>query len=224
MNATQMNKERFWEIIDDARQATVSWKSMFEPLMDRLSALGEQDIARWGHIFNEYFALSYKEKLWAAAYIILDGCSDGSFDYFRGWLIAQGKEVFMNALANPESLADVQSVKTFARERNASEYTSLRGYVFSPRFEDILSAAPEAYDRKPFKKSDEKYGDISPKLQLSKEEKMDISNDITYADDIDIQWVGERSFIENEKDKGKILAKELLPKLQKVFDGDDSIN
>jgi hypothetical protein len=35
------------------------------------------------------------------------GCSDDGFDYFRGWLISQGRTVFEAALENPDSLADV---------------------------------------------------------------------------------------------------------------------
>ncbi len=34
------------------------------------------------------------------------GCSDDGFDYFRGWLVAQGRTVWERALADPDSLAD----------------------------------------------------------------------------------------------------------------------
>jgi Protein of unknown function (DUF4240) len=33
--------------------------------------------------------------------------SDDGFDYFRGWLISQGRKIFEAALENPDSLADV---------------------------------------------------------------------------------------------------------------------
>lgn len=33
---------------------------------------------------------------------MMNGCSDDSFDYFRGWFIAQGKDVYMDALAEPD--------------------------------------------------------------------------------------------------------------------------
>jgi hypothetical protein len=29
--------------------------------------------------------------MWVAAYLMNGGCSDDGFDYFRGWLIAQGR-------------------------------------------------------------------------------------------------------------------------------------
>jgi len=228
MSAVQsMNKERFWELIDDARQATDDWKSMFEPLMDRLSGLDEQDIVRWGHIFDEYLALSYKDKLYAAAYVMQNGCSYDSFDYFRGWLIAQGKDVYFKALAEPESLVNVQSVKILAREVNASECAPMRGYTNSARFEIILSAASEAYGRKYPRRFDQddqsenEYSTVAEKFRLTKKEKVVIADDITYADDIDVKWVGSRSFFEKDEDKGKITVDELLPTLYKIFNGGD---
>ena len=36
-----------------------------------------------------------------------DGCSDNGFIDFRDWLIAQGLEVYMAALKDPDSLADI---------------------------------------------------------------------------------------------------------------------
>ena len=50
---------------------------------------------------------TYKQDIWAAAYIVLGGCSDDSFEYFRYWLIAQGHEAVYNALENADSLCDV---------------------------------------------------------------------------------------------------------------------
>jgi hypothetical protein len=57
--------------------------------------------------FGCFLQRSYLAKLWAAAYLINGGCSDDGFDYFRGWLLAQGKTVFFAAIANPDSLAEV---------------------------------------------------------------------------------------------------------------------
>jgi len=40
------------------------------------------------------------------AYIVSAGCSDDSFDYFRAWLIANGRKRFEAAIDNPESVGD----------------------------------------------------------------------------------------------------------------------
>jgi hypothetical protein len=42
---------------------------------------------------------------WGAAYLANGGCSDDGFDYFRGWLIGQGRKVYETVLADPDSLA-----------------------------------------------------------------------------------------------------------------------
>lgn len=50
---------------------------------------------------------SYTSRLWAAAYIIMGGCSDDCFDYFRGWLLFQGKETYEACIEDPERLISV---------------------------------------------------------------------------------------------------------------------
>jgi Protein of unknown function (DUF4240) len=50
---------------------------------------------------------SYRNSLWAATSLINGGYSDDGFEYFRGWLIAQGRKVFVQSVANPETLADL---------------------------------------------------------------------------------------------------------------------
>jgi len=62
---------------------------------------------RFHHITHEYQNLAYKYGLWSAASILAQGCNDDGFTDFRCWLIAQGKDVYLAALKNPDSLADV---------------------------------------------------------------------------------------------------------------------
>jgi len=221
MNATQsMNKERFWEILDNARQATGDWKSMFEPLMDSLSALDEQDIIKWGHIFDQYFVLADKEKLSVAIDIMHNGCSDSGYDYFRAWLIAQGKVVYYKALANPDSLASVKSVKQLAREVNASEYAPIRGYVSAARFEEMLSAAPEAYERRKGHDKVDGYYKVAKESPLSKAEIDDIASGIKYAKDIDTPWCNPE---DGNRERWTKQAK-LLPRLYKAFNDRGTAN
>ena len=44
--------------------------------------------------------------MWAAAYIINEGCSDDWFDYFRAGLISQGEKIFTDVINNPENLVN----------------------------------------------------------------------------------------------------------------------
>ena len=168
-----MNKEQFWQIIDSARaESEGDIDEMADVLADKLSAIETPEIFAWHQIFLEYQHLSYKEKLWAAAYVINGGCGDDGFDYFRAWLTAQGKAVFVNALENPDSLADVDE----AREDETE-------------FEDMLSAASSAYFKKLNIKADyDLFYEELDKYPLSDTVKSEIKEEIVYAQDIDEEW------------------------------------
>ncbi len=165
-----MNIAIFWRIIDEARNEN-GWEAMATPLARRLATFEDTDIFLWHNILWEYQQLSYKSKLWAAAYVINGGCSDDGFDYFRGWLTAQGRAVFEQALNDPDSLAGIDSC-----EENIE-------------FERILSIAWDAYSEKGDRKGD--YGDFwdaCAGYSLTEEMKKDMQDGIVYAVDIDAEW------------------------------------
>ncbi|WP_255255272.1 DUF4240 domain-containing protein [Bacillus pseudomycoides] len=98
-----MNKEQFWQLISEmnAKDETSDW------LVEQLASRSASEIADYEIHFQAALKESYISSLWAAAYIIFGGCSDDLFDYFRGWLIACGKEMFESVLQNPENLANL---------------------------------------------------------------------------------------------------------------------
>ncbi|MEV0472611.1 DUF4240 domain-containing protein, partial [Streptomyces prunicolor] len=57
--------------------------------------------------FEARYNRAYTWDLWGAAWVLLGGASDDSFDYFRCWLIGQGREVYEGAVHDPDSLADL---------------------------------------------------------------------------------------------------------------------
>ena len=82
---------------------------MVEHLKGRLVSMGAEQAQSFHDITQAYEDLAYKYGLWDAAKIIKEyGCSDDGFIDFRAWLIAQGKEVYLAALADPDSLAEVE--------------------------------------------------------------------------------------------------------------------
>ena len=186
--AKPLDKGQFWQIIDTARETVGGSQGMLEPLVASLTQLEETDIIRFKQIFDEYHTLAYKEKLWAAASVMHKGCSDDGFIDFRSWLIAQGKEVYLNALANPDSLADVEAVKAFGREVIELEFMPSNGYSNAASFEAMSYAASQAYERK-FGKDADLYTALDASA-LTKQEKTVIADDITYAPDIDKKWTG----------------------------------
>ena len=99
--------ECFWQWIDKARaQAGGASEEMCEILIEQLSVMEIKDIVRWHQHVEAYTHIAHKNKLWCAADLMNGGASDDGFEYFKGWLIAQGKIVYAGALLAPDSLAD----------------------------------------------------------------------------------------------------------------------
>jgi len=105
---SEVNKDTFWPLIQEARHlwgedldGSAQW------LESQLLMMGPEQARNFDNIVHGYLDLSYKYGLWTAASVMLDGCSDDGFMDFRGWLIAQGRDVYLAALKDPDSLADV---------------------------------------------------------------------------------------------------------------------
>lgn len=144
--AGKFGETEFWGLIERAKNKTSDSQEQIELLIKLLSERPVEDIIAFEKIFLQLHADSYRSDLWAAAYIIKGGCSDDGFDYFRGWLIAQGKDVFYNALKNADSLTRI--VKT--------------GDPNEVECEEMLSAAPMAYAHKTGEDDGEIYNHIPP--------------------------------------------------------------
>ena len=111
-NTGSIGVPAFWNLIERTKhKAFRDVEEQAEILTEILSERPLEDIIEFGRILKYFHALSYKSDLWAAAYIIQGGCSDDMFDYFRAWLIAQGKDVFENAVENPETLTRIISLE-----------------------------------------------------------------------------------------------------------------
>lgn len=131
-----MRTDDFWAVID---RATADRPGSPDEVAKRavadLAARDPGEIVAWGRHLDKVMAASGTEDLWAAAYLINGGCSEDGFDHFRGWLIANGREVVAGAVRRPDSLADLPSVKAAADT----------GAVFEA--EAVLSIAAEAYEQ-----------------------------------------------------------------------------
>ena len=117
-----MDEHAFWELIDETRAASGGDSEFHGELLEqRLEALPPEEIVAWEMLWEERHGRAYRWDLWAAAYVLMGGCSDDAFDYFRSWLIGQGRERFEAALADPDSLADLAELGEEAAERLEAE-------------------------------------------------------------------------------------------------------
>ncbi|WP_200305078.1 DUF4240 domain-containing protein [Streptomyces adelaidensis] len=115
-----MDVNEFWGIVDEARRTAVSPTGDDEAVAERAAALlatrPAAEILAAQQVLWDLMAQSYRAPLWAAAYTINGGCSDDGFDYFRGWLILQGRAVFERAVGDADSLAESPVVRAAAEE------------------------------------------------------------------------------------------------------------
>jgi hypothetical protein len=100
-----MTRREFWEHIDKSRRKDSDAHA--ERLVRRLAKLPEREVLDFCHLWDEALDAAYTWNLWAAGYVINAGCSDDGFEYFRGWLVLQGRKVYEAALKDPDSLAAV---------------------------------------------------------------------------------------------------------------------
>ena len=105
---SEINKDTFWELIAQAKEQCGQDQDAFcQWLENRLIEMGPEQALNFDYAAFAYRAAAYKYGLWSAASVMLDGCTDDGFTDFRGWLIAQGRDVYLAALKDPDSLADV---------------------------------------------------------------------------------------------------------------------
>ena len=101
-----VDTDRFWMIIDDARATAGQDDDAFlEHLAARVEALPAEAIVDFARELKRACGQAYRWDLWGAAYTLNGGCSDDGFEYFRCWLVAQGRDTFTAAVADPDSLS-----------------------------------------------------------------------------------------------------------------------
>jgi len=196
-----MNKNKFWALIDEVNAEVLgkpdSLDNFKRIMIQKLTAFSTDEIIHWQLIFDLYQKLSAKDTLCAAYYIIENHLSDDGFDYFRPWITAHGKTLFLNALKNPDSLADW----------NPKRYGTW--------FEGMLYIAHEAYNAKKGLLGEDRpkyYAELNSHV-LSPEEITEIESEIVFADNSTDYWESDFPW-ENDKD----LLKKMLPRLYKMFE------
>ncbi|WP_225831511.1 DUF4240 domain-containing protein [Streptomyces sp. NK08204] len=140
-----MEESEFWELVDDTRQAAAGDpEEQADLLVERLLQLDPESVLDFARHFESRYNRAYRWDLWGAAWVLLDGASDDAFDFFRCWLIGQGREVFEGALHDPDALADL--LDDFDEEIDGDG-------------EDLGYAADEAYE--------ELTGTVAPDLGIA---------------------------------------------------------
>ncbi len=102
-----MKMNTFWETIQKSKDgAPEDRNKQLELLKNELHHFDKGELVAFEKIFHELAKKSYTWDLWGVACII-DGCGDDGFDYFRAWLISNGKDFYNTVLEDPDSIAEL---------------------------------------------------------------------------------------------------------------------
>lgn len=143
--------ERFWSTIEDCRRKTSDLDELAADLVETLKTRTVEEILEFRAVFDECLNRAYRWDLWGAAYVINGGCSDDGFDYFIGWLIAQGKDYYEAALADPERAGDA------VEPGDEADFEGM-WYVAGQAYEAV-TGLDDFYDRLPSSRRCEIQGD-----------------------------------------------------------------
>jgi len=119
-----MTLAQFWNLIEKIHVASGGDMDKKCELLDaELRRMSLDEVRSFHAHFYECQDRAYSWELWAAAYIIGGGCSDDKLSDFRSTLISMGRQAFERALADPQSLADIDY---------DAEVADYKGYQYVP--------------------------------------------------------------------------------------------
>lgn len=140
-----MDKNVFWQVIDEVNKQVAGddYNGILISTQEKLLTYTPEDIADWGNIQTYYKDLADTGGIFAASCFLNDYMSDDGFTDFRMWLISRGKDVYMAALKDPDSLIglnlpeDISSTK--ATRWEAYGYVAIDAYEQIGHITDFYS-------------------------------------------------------------------------------------
>ena len=159
--AREIDKDTFWQMIDESREMCGKFsKKMAGILQKKLESCSLDNAKKFCGIYNLYHKAADRDGIADIANTMNNGMlTDDGFIDFRAWLIAQGKETYMQAMKSPEILAEKSE-------------NSLGGYYFFETFGYVGMNAVEKMT-----------GDYKQAFEeLPENEKQDILDEIEYGE------------------------------------------
>jgi len=149
-----LDEDLYWQIINESLLNSNTQEEQQNYLKKRLQTLSPSEIIGFKLLTDKLLFESYNSELWCAGYIINQGCSDDSFEYFRRWIISRGKDVFYKAKSNPDSLIteisedidyyDFESLNMIPDEAfEAKTSKEIYDYIDEVGFDEIVGKYPE---------------------------------------------------------------------------------
>ena len=102
--AELLDAELYWDIIDKSLKNTNNQDDQEQFLIKEIGKLTPKEMIGFRLYTDKLLYDTYNSEMWCAGYIMNEGCSDDSFEYFRNWVISRGKDTYLEAKENPDYL------------------------------------------------------------------------------------------------------------------------
>lgn len=100
-----MDENYFWETVDASTKYSHDQNQQLTFLMTSLKEMPLDDIVGFMLRMHQYQQDLYTPQLWCAGFLMNKGyCSEDGFEYFRSWIISNGKDTYYKAKDIPDSL------------------------------------------------------------------------------------------------------------------------
>jgi hypothetical protein len=133
-----MDIDDFWILIEESRESASNIGHRSQLLEDHLSGTSIDYIKEFHAHYYKLDLEAFTWPLWAATSVIGGYYSDQSFDNFRSWLIGCGRYAYERAVADPDTLAELECIKEIAAK--SPKYRSI------PEWEELAAIAETAYE------------------------------------------------------------------------------
>jgi hypothetical protein len=105
-----MTEEEFWDLLVATRKhSNGDFDRQQSLLITELSNLTAEQIISFDYVCMELKAKVFSHELWDAGYVLTYHTGENSYNEFVAWLMLQGKEVFYEAVSNPDSVASIDN-------------------------------------------------------------------------------------------------------------------
>ena len=74
-------------------------------LVERLTGLDPDSVLDFARHFEARVGRAFRWDVWGAATVLVGSVDDEAFDFFRCWLVGQGRHVYEGAVHRPDELA-----------------------------------------------------------------------------------------------------------------------
>lgn len=136
---SNLDKNNFWDLVKYTKELSSNKEDQIKLLIRIFENKSIEQIAAFESIQNYYMNISYSSNLWAVAFYLNGGCSDDSFEYYRGWLISEGKQKFEILTRTPNEISKHYS--------NKNEINGFSEEFLSIGYYSIEEKSPNNFDK-----------------------------------------------------------------------------